>query len=188
MRIGAGRFILTSQTWTDMVELTDRTRRAMAALFPQHEVAKAEDLLIERCGKSLPGMSASAAALERVRLAALRVSGGHLNRLHDAVALAQIDWRDLLVAAGFADDVHAHEAWRPRHLDVATIELWMGGELPYGVEFSPSDSVEIAFGPLQGQRGAIITLTALEPEPLYLLELGTGEEVERYQRVLRTAG
>lgn len=31
-----------------------------------------------------------------------------------AIALANLDWRDLLVAAGFADDIHAHARWRPR--------------------------------------------------------------------------
>jgi hypothetical protein len=34
-----------------------------------------------------------------------------LDALIQAIELAQTDWRDLLVAAGFAVDVHAHELW-----------------------------------------------------------------------------
>ena len=30
-----------------------------------------------------------------------------------AIALAHLDWRDLLVEAGFADDVNAHLSWHP---------------------------------------------------------------------------
>ena len=34
-----------------------------------------------------------------------------MEKLHRAVKLAKTDWRDLLVAAGFADSVHAHKHW-----------------------------------------------------------------------------
>ena len=98
-----------------MVGLSPRTKRHVAALFRDQDVAVAERLLLQQCGETLPGLGASAtpASLERVRFAALRQSGGRIDRLQDAVALAQVDWRDLLVAAGFADDPHAHEAWEP---------------------------------------------------------------------------
>jgi hypothetical protein len=36
--------------------------------------------------------------------AALKLSRGDLTGLRDAVELVNIDWRDLLLAAGFADD------------------------------------------------------------------------------------
>jgi hypothetical protein len=49
--------------------------------------------------------------LERVRFAALKLSEGNMEKLHRAVKLAKADWRDLLVAAGFADSVHAHKHW-----------------------------------------------------------------------------
>ena len=35
-----------------------------------------------------------------------------MDKLYDAIALAQTDWRDLLVAAGFGDDVQAHKDWK----------------------------------------------------------------------------
>lgn len=50
---------------------------------------------------------------DRVRIAAIRASEGSLVRLAEAADLARIDFRDLLVGAGFAHDIHAHETWKP---------------------------------------------------------------------------
>lgn len=51
--------------------------------------------------------------LERVRFAVLKLSGGDLEKLRKAVKLAQTDWRDVLMAAGFGHDVNAHKSWSP---------------------------------------------------------------------------
>jgi hypothetical protein len=70
-------------------------------------------LLEEDCGAALPGTdNASAEFFERVQCAALKLSEGRVDRLYDAIALAQTDWRDLLVAAGFAEDIRAHKEWK----------------------------------------------------------------------------
>lgn len=50
---------------------------------------------------------------DRIRIAALKVSGGDLDRLVDALIVARTDWRDLLVAADFAHDTEAHLNWWP---------------------------------------------------------------------------
>ena len=34
--------------------------------------------------------------------------------IENAVALAKRDWRDLLMAAGFGEDIHAHMSWLPK--------------------------------------------------------------------------
>lgn len=73
------------------------------ALFAEGEVSEAIQLLSEQS----PGVG-HASLLERIRSAAVRVSGGDLMELRRALALAATDWRDLLVAAGFANDVNAH--------------------------------------------------------------------------------
>lgn len=96
-----------------MVALSDATRRRLVALFNERDIPEAERLLREDCADVPLLGPATAKSLERIRFAALRVSGGDLPRLRDAIALAQIDWRDLLVAAGFADDHRAHERWEP---------------------------------------------------------------------------
>ncbi|MHC5063137.1 MAG: hypothetical protein ACYTG5_04080 [Planctomycetota bacterium] len=43
----------------------------------------------------------------------MKLSGGDITKLLDALELASIDWRDALVAAGFGDDPMAHEQWWP---------------------------------------------------------------------------
>jgi len=51
----------------------------------------------------------TAEGMERVHAAMLRVATGSLERLLEAAALAELDWRDLLVEAGLA-----LEDWRDR--------------------------------------------------------------------------
>jgi hypothetical protein len=94
--------------------LSPETQRRLEILFHQEHRAEAIRLLVEECGNNLPFCEHSNERdLERFRFAALKLSGGDLSRLRDAVELAKIDWRDLLVAAGFADDTQAHEHWIP---------------------------------------------------------------------------
>ena len=51
--------------------------------------------------------------MDRFRFAALKLSEGKLSTLVAAVDLAKRDWRDLLMAAGFGEDVTEHERWLP---------------------------------------------------------------------------
>jgi hypothetical protein len=125
--------------------------------------------------------------LDRIRFAAVRFSGGQLSCLREAVRLAQADWRDLLVASGFADDIHAHQEWQPRPLSLETLDLWLRGHSPTGVDFRLHDPVRVASPLSDGGIGAIASLLALEPEPRYLVELGSGSAVEVYQRWLKRA-
>ena len=70
-------------------------------------------LLIQECGDNLALPPRSSAGIERIRFAVLKLSAGDLNELQRAIDLAQADWRDVLVAAGFADDVTVHHSWWP---------------------------------------------------------------------------
>jgi hypothetical protein len=97
------------------VLLTDPTLRRLRALFASAG-ADAERLLVEECGSNLPFFDQTQAGnpdLERIRTAALKLSQGTIDGLREAVGLAKRDWRDLLMAAGFGDDIHAHERWWP---------------------------------------------------------------------------
>lgn len=97
-----------------MVPLTARTQALVDAIFAEPERERAAALLRERCARNLPWLEhATPQSLDRIRFAALKVSGGDLELLQRAVVLAQTDWRDLLVAAGFADDAEAHLGWAP---------------------------------------------------------------------------
>jgi hypothetical protein len=83
-------------------------------LFAPADREVASSLLAENCAEGLnwPG-GGTPENLERVRFGVLKLSEGDLDHLLEAIRLAQTDWRDLLVAADFANDIGAHQAWRP---------------------------------------------------------------------------
>lgn len=92
--------------------LSPETMKRVMRLFAPEQVDAAARLLVEQCGNNLPFLDKlDAVGLERYRFAALKLSEGRLDKLRAAVELARIDWRDLLVNAGFADDVRTHERW-----------------------------------------------------------------------------
>jgi hypothetical protein len=94
--------------------LTDGTKKRIALLFHPNEHPLADRLLREECGRNLPSMAnASGSDLERIHFAALKVSDGNMKSLRLAIRLAQIDWRDLLVNAGFELDPLTHKDWLP---------------------------------------------------------------------------
>jgi hypothetical protein len=95
-----------------VVALSDGTRHRLVAL----NAPKAERSLQEGCADvPRPGRPPAAKkSLDWVRFAALRVSGGDLRRLRDGIAPAHVDWRDVLVAAGFGDDsLERTSSWGP---------------------------------------------------------------------------
>ena len=75
-------------------------------------------------------------------------------------------------------------------MDVRGIgDRWMAGEEIPGVTFALNDQVEILEGPNAGEGGSVIFLVALRPEPLYLVERGSGKgDVRLRQSALRRAG
>jgi len=95
--------------------LSPETIRRVDILFPLEDREPAKALLYERCGNNLPFLEKKDMyQLERFRFAALKYSDGNLERLEAAVRLAERDWRDLLMASGFAHDIQAHRLWEPK--------------------------------------------------------------------------
>ena len=71
-------------------------------------------MLVAECADDLPFLEdADDIDLERFRFAALKLSEGKMDKLREAVQLAKVDSRDLLMAAGFGQDVDAHSRWMP---------------------------------------------------------------------------
>jgi hypothetical protein len=96
-------------------QLSPETLRRVDILFSPEDGERAKAILYEQCGNNLPFQDkADMYRLERLRFAALKYSDGNLTQLESAVKLAQQDWRDLLVATGFANDVEAHRRWEPK--------------------------------------------------------------------------
>ncbi len=95
-----------------MVELSEETQKRVKKLFSPELQVEATKTLENECGTNLPFCrNHNKYELERIRFSALKVSGGDIERLKESVELAKVDWRDLLMAAGFAEDTEAHKHW-----------------------------------------------------------------------------
>ena len=94
-------------------KLSEETKRRVELLFRPEDQLQATGLLDLQCGYNLPGFKrASEHEFERIRFAALKLSDGDLSKLRRAVELAQLDFRDLLMAAGFGE-ITGYEKWLP---------------------------------------------------------------------------
>ncbi len=99
------------------IDLSRPTRGRLELLFSDPERQTAVDLLVQECGDNLPLCEdTSPKKSERIRFAVLKMSEGDLGKLREAVDLAKLDWRDLLVSAGFANDIRAHLQWWPSEI------------------------------------------------------------------------
>ncbi len=72
---------------------SDRVRRRIERDFPAPGSAA-----------SVAEMVAAASESERIQAAVVFCGRGQLDRLHDACELARLDWRNVLVGAGLADE------------------------------------------------------------------------------------
>lgn len=103
-----------------MIALSPKTLRLVRTVFSGRDRAAAARMLESECGEKAPFCDKQTSeGMERIRFAAIKVSGGRLKRLSEATRLAQIDWRDLLMAAGFGYTLTAHEEWAVRVLEDA---------------------------------------------------------------------
>lgn len=94
-----------------MTPLSPMTQTLVQKLFP-NQIEEVSRILEEECGQNLPFQEkATPETLQRFRFAALRLGAGDMEKFLRAVQIAKQDWRDLLVGAGFANDLKAHERW-----------------------------------------------------------------------------
>lgn len=77
--------------------VSNRLMRRIERDFSPHEIGEIVRLVSE------------SADAERVQAAVVLCAHGDLSRLHECVALAGLDWRDILVGAGLGN-----EDWRQR--------------------------------------------------------------------------
>lgn len=97
---------------THQMPLTNRTYRTVRAIFPNRYWETVEQQLRDDCGpQQVSANQFDEAAMERIWLAVLKLSSGDADRFKNAIMLAQSDWRDLLMAAGFGDTLDAHHHW-----------------------------------------------------------------------------
>lgn len=96
-----------------MIPLSRKTEQVLEKSFPDLETRElVADLLVNECGDGVPFCKDSTPeGMERIRFSILKLSTGDLDKLEQAVKLANLDWRDLFMAAGFGHDVNAHQKW-----------------------------------------------------------------------------
>ena len=82
----------------------------ITTMFEAEDRETVTEMLTEECNAK-PLHTTSADAVERIQLAVLKLSNGEIDKFLAAAELAQLDWRDVLMAAGFGEDVNAHLKW-----------------------------------------------------------------------------
>jgi hypothetical protein len=92
------------------VALSVGLSQRIAMMFAPDEIELVSSLLTEECG---PKLTRFPVLLDRIRYAVLKLSKGDLAELRKAIRVAQHDWRDALVWAGFGQSLTAHESWWP---------------------------------------------------------------------------
>lgn len=97
------------------VPLSDRTRKLMHMVFNEENWDRIEQTLVEDCGPPdvYMGSVDNLNGIERIRIAAVKVSKGNLQHFEYCIRQARTDWRDLLMNAGFGSDLSAHLHWSP---------------------------------------------------------------------------
>ncbi len=97
-----------------MIGLSEATSKKINALFAEPLREEVEELLKTECGDNIPFCeNCDMYEMERIRFSVLKLSEGNLDQLIEAIILAQTDWRDLFMAAGFGYDTEAHKKWVP---------------------------------------------------------------------------
>ncbi|MEV6259885.1 hypothetical protein AB0M42_03815 [Streptomyces sp. NPDC051784] len=94
-----------------MIEITDRLQRRIRRDFPDAKVAEEVESHLRLMVWKLGSDGMVGVGQERLMAAVVIYARGDIRQLKKAVSLAQLDWRDLLVAAYLADEDF------PQHLD-----------------------------------------------------------------------
>ncbi|MEH6687119.1 MAG: hypothetical protein V7693_07595 [Halopseudomonas sabulinigri] len=95
-----------------MSELSPNTKSVVEKLFKSREAKEVCDMLEIDCGTESLGCEGwTPEQMERIRFAVLKFGGETDGGLEAAIELANTDWRDLLMAAGFGEDLNAHQKW-----------------------------------------------------------------------------
>ena len=96
-----------------MSELSKNTKDLIYRLYnPSREALEICDMLELECGTDVLSCEDwTPEQLERIRFAVLKLDIEKKVDLESAIELAQTDWRDLLMSAGFGEDIEAHKVW-----------------------------------------------------------------------------
>jgi hypothetical protein len=96
--------------------LSTRIFNVLATRFPPERAP----LIAGALSEPFPGVAAEGLLRERVQAAILRLTLEHEDGMNRALELARIDYRDLLVNAGF-EEADAHRAWLDEAASAASL-------------------------------------------------------------------
>jgi hypothetical protein len=100
------------------IPLSDRTRTLISRLFSGIDGTIISDLLYRAVSANIPFCDDSTPEdMERIRFAILKMTLNSPLNLAVGIHMAQSDWRDLLMAAGFGDDTSQHMVWYAEMID-----------------------------------------------------------------------
>ena len=69
--------------------------------------------------------------------------------------------------------------YNQRSADIGQAFLWR--EYIVGLEYQHNDSVEVISGPHKGERGSLVSLVNLDPEPEFILEAESSQDIHVLQ-------
>ncbi|MDH3870817.1 MAG: hypothetical protein OEU44_01220 [Gammaproteobacteria bacterium] len=96
-----------------MVPLSKRTEKLVNSVFADDTARnRVRAMLANECGNGVPFCeNSSPEDMDRIRFSVIKLSEGDMKKLESAIKLANVDWRDLFMSAGFGYDVDAHNEW-----------------------------------------------------------------------------
>lgn len=140
---------------------------------------EAERILAEGAwAETQSGTSVNLRSWERIQHAAIKWSGGSLDKLRCAVDLAHKDWRDLLVFADFGESVEADKEWAENILqDIPITRLMKFRFMVRGVCSRPvcfvgEANFSMATSYIHGYLDGLREATGEVPEVIHLRDFG----------------
>ena len=91
------------------------TEELISKTCPTDKQSAIRALLTKECARNLPLIGDTPEYLlliDRIQLATLRGADWEIAKIAKAVALAKVDWRDVLMGAGFGHSLSAHIEWQ----------------------------------------------------------------------------
>lgn len=94
------------------IPLSERTRQLAQVLFDEPLRSRVIDALVREVSENIPLCENSTPeGMERIRFAVMKLIAENETHFNVALNHAQMDWRDLFMAAGFADSAEQHRHW-----------------------------------------------------------------------------
>lgn len=94
------------------IPLSDDTRRAAEILLDSAIRSRIEERLVAETSEEIPMWhNFTPEGMERIRFSVIKLIAQNPQNEDIAFNHAKMDWRDLFLAAGFADSATEHERW-----------------------------------------------------------------------------